>query len=101
MDRYQFTSIQKDTTTGVRMFSSTYYPKIDAQSTDIYIITRSGDRLDNLAYAYYQDTTKWWVIAVANNLGKGTFAVPAGIQIRIPYPINNLLNQLHNSQTTL
>jgi hypothetical protein len=101
MDRYQFTPIKKDTISGVRMLSSTYYPKIDAQDTDIYIITRAGDRLDNLAYSYYQDTTKWWVIATANNLGKGTFAVPAGVQLRIPMPINDLLNQLQNSQKQL
>ena len=101
MDRYQFTTVQKDPTTGVRMFLSTRYPKLDAQPTDIYIISRAGDRLDNLAYAYYQDATKWWVIATANNLGKGTFAVPAGLQIRIPMPINDLLNQLQNSQKQL
>lgn len=99
MDRYQFTSIKNDSVTGARVFSSTYYPKFDAQATDIYIISRGGDRLDNLAYEYYEDTTKWWVIAAANNLGKGTFTVPPGKQIRIPYPINNLINQLQNSQT--
>lgn len=101
MDRYQFTTIQKDPTTGVRMFGSTYYPKLEAQVTDIYIISRAGDRLDNLAYSYYQDTTKWWAIATANNLGKGTFNVPPGLQIRIPYPINDLLNKLQTNQTKL
>lgn len=101
MDRYQFTPVKKDTMTGARMFVSTYYPKLAAKPTDIYIISRAGDRLDNLAYSYYQDASKWWVIAVANNIGKGTFAVPAGKQIRIPYPINDLINELQNSQSQL
>ena len=26
----------------------------------------------------------WWILAEANELGKGTFAVPPGIQLRIP-----------------
>jgi hypothetical protein len=43
--------------------------------------------LDTLAQQFYQDTTLWWVIANANNIGKGSFDVPAGMQIRIPFPI--------------
>ena len=51
---------------------------------DYYIITRAGDRLDNIAYEYYEDASQWWVLAQANHLGKGSFAVPAGIRLRIP-----------------
>ena len=51
---------------------------------DIYFISRRGDRLDLYANKYYQDASKWRIIATANHLGKGTLAVPPGLQIRIP-----------------
>jgi nucleoid-associated protein YgaU len=37
-----------------------------------------------LAYQYYEDQSLWWVIAKANNLGKGTWYITPGTLIRIP-----------------
>ena len=53
---------------------------------DIYVITTNGDRLDNLAFEFYNDTSLWWVIAAANpdKLRRDTFYVDGGLQIRIP-----------------
>jgi hypothetical protein len=51
---------------------------------DIYIFSRAGDRLDLLASEFYNDVRLWWIIAEANNLGKGSFNVAPGIQLRIP-----------------
>ena len=66
------------------VYKTTMYPKIDRHETDIYIHTREGDRLDNIAYEYYKDASQWWVLAQANHLGKGSLHVPPGIRLRIP-----------------
>ena len=58
-------------------------PKINGTG-DRYIISRQGDRLDLLAQQFYEDVAAWWIIADANNLGKGDLHVPPGLQIRIP-----------------
>jgi len=65
-------------------YNSNLPPKLDKSLQDIYIISRTGDRLDQLAYEYYGDQSQWWVIAQANHIGKGTFAIEPGIRIRIP-----------------
>lgn len=69
---------------GKQVLTSLTLPIIEERDDDVYIITNSSDRLDALAFKYYGDARYWWVIAVVNNLGKGTFALDGGIQIRIP-----------------
>ena len=60
-----------------------YSPVVKSEK-DTFVITQEGDRLDLLANEFYQDSSMWWLIADANNLGKGDLIVPAGKQIRIP-----------------
>lgn len=74
----------KHTTTENKRYKSVRYRIPKPSSEDVYIFSRSGDRLDLIAQEFYQDARLWWIIAEANNLGKGTFAVPTGLQIRIP-----------------
>jgi phage tail protein X len=69
---------------GRRRLSTVIYPNIPFSTNDIYVRTVPGDRLDLLAYQFYKDVKFWWIIAHANNLGKGTFAIPEGTQVRIP-----------------
>jgi len=83
MQRYKNTKKIKDIN-NKRKFESTIYPDIPREVDDIYFISTRGDRLDLYADKYYSDTTEWPLIAQANGLGKGTLAVPPGIQIRIP-----------------
>lgn len=90
MDRYQFTKTQQD------RYQTTRYPKFPNQESDLYIISREGDRLDLLANEFYEDPRYWWVLAEANNIGKGTMIIPAGLQIRIPFPITDILNKLRD-----
>lgn len=61
-------------------------PIFEPSDQDVYIITQVGDRLDILSSEYYNDQTMWWIIATVNNVGKGTFIVEPGIQLRIPNP---------------
>lgn len=67
-----------------RYYPSVRFPQIPNSITDIYIIGSYQDRLDNLAWKYYKDPTFWWIIAEANEIGKGDLLVPVGKQIRIP-----------------
>jgi|TARA_R110001583_G_scaffold108809_3_gene257522 hypothetical protein len=91
MDRYQATKISK---IGKVHYQTSMIPKIPVQDSDYYIISRDGDRLDLLANEFYKDVSKWWIIAEANGIGKGTTVIEPGIQIRIPNPIEGLILDL-------
>jgi nucleoid-associated protein YgaU len=92
LDRYQFTKKEQD------RLKTTKYPAYEKRSSDRYIFSRDQDRLDLLANEFYKDPRYWWVIAEANQLGKGTLDVPAGIQLRIPFPIDDLMIRLRDSE---
>ena len=74
----------KKTIDGRTVYQSKIYPKIPLSGNDIYVVTELGDRLDTLAYQFYQDQTLWWIIASANNIHNAVFALPEGTQLRIP-----------------
>ena len=83
MNRYDNIQVQKDKS-GRRFRKTTLLPIIEPHIDDIYIIGQVGDRLDNLAFKYYQDSSLWWIIARANNIGKGSLTIQYGLQLRIP-----------------
>ena len=76
-----------------RYFKYVKYPEIPVDISDVYIITKIGERLDLLAYQYYRDSDLWWVIIKANpnKLRRDSFFMPVGIQIRIPIDIENII----------
>jgi hypothetical protein len=76
--RYKFTAIDN------KRYQTARYKLPPRSINDKYIISREGDRLDLLATEFYDDPRWWWILAEANNLGKGSMYVPPGIQIRIP-----------------
>ena len=84
------------------VYRTNIFPKIDRHETDIYIHARAGDRLDNLAYTYYQDVTLWWVLAQANHIGKGSMYIKAAQQIRIPHMdrVFDVIQDLYEIQKT-
>lgn len=91
MNRY---SVAKTDTRfdGKRVYKSVLYPSIAVDNSDFYIVTNETMYLDTLAYKYYKDTSLWWIIALANNLGKGRLSVPAGLQLRIPGNVLKIIN---------
>ena len=91
--RYRHTTIE-----GSR-FLTTRYPRLRPLQGDFYIISRSGDRLDLLAQRFYGDVRAWWIIASANNIGKGTLFIEPGQQIRIPDPNMNYDELLEKSNS--
>ena len=71
------------------------YPEIVEDISDIYIITKIGERLDLLANKYYQNPDLWWIIMKANpdKIRRDSFFMPVGIQIRIPINIEIVINE--------
>jgi nucleoid-associated protein YgaU len=55
---------------------------------------------DKLAYQFYGDQTFWPVIAVSNNIGKGTIIVKSGTILRIPDPdvAKQFINTINSSR---
>ena len=53
-------------------------------------VLADGERLDQLAYNYYNDAKYWWVIAAASKIGWG-LQVPPGTIILIPKSLSTAL----------
>ena len=85
--RYSTARILQDETKK-RRFNTIIFPATPESNGDLYIQTTTPDRLDKLAYIFYEDATLWWVIAAANGLGKGTYLVPSNTRLRIPEKTN-------------
>lgn len=77
---------------GKVVYNTTHYPDIPVSDNDIYVVSNETDSLDTLAFKYYKDPTLFWIIALANNIGKGRMAVEGGLQLRIPMNISNILS---------
>jgi len=98
MDRYKYSGEHKDKKNNNRVINTTIYPKLDPTNHDLYIISKEGDRIDIFANRYYDDISKWWIIAAANNIGKGTMEIPSGRQIRIPMNVAEYVSALEENQ---
>ncbi len=77
---------------GKVVFNTTHYPSIPVSDTDFFVITDETDYLDTLSFKYYRDPTLWWIIALANNIGKGRLSIEPGTQLRIPTNISKILS---------
>lgn len=81
-------------------YNTVRYPTFDQSLKDFYIFSREGDRLDLLAESFYSDISLWWIIADANNLGKGSLIVPPGLQLRIPNFNGGINDKLDQAEIT-
>lgn len=92
MNRY--TDIEIITTNGKKAYKTVRYPEVPFHELDTYVISTTGDRFDILAQEYYQDSSLWWIISIANNeLVQNSLTIPEGLQIRIPYNAYNIINE--------
>ena len=92
MNRYQ--NIPKTRIDGNIAYRTSRYPEVPLSPNDVYDYTTQGDRFDILANQFYNDSSLWWVISIANTNTAGTslpsdlpqnsLVIPEGIQIRIP-----------------
>jgi len=93
MNRYDNSTKLTTQYTNRPYYKGKFYPNIPLSENDVYVITTVGDRLDSLAYSYYQDVNLWWIIAAANNnITKGALYPAPGTQLRIPTDVNNVLS---------
>lgn len=93
MGRYDLQTTKK-LFNGKSVYTTTIYPKIPYTYGDTYVIAADYDRLDTLANQFYGDPGLWWVIAEANNVGKGTLRLQAGQQLRIPTNVQKIIGDL-------
>ena len=77
-------NIVKKSTSGKLVFQSRIMPNIPLRSTDMYVMSETGDRLDTLAYEYYKDQSLWWIIAASNNIHDAPIGLKEGTILRIP-----------------
>jgi len=96
-DRYQSIPVTKLNVTGSLYYQTNIYPTIQPTDTDYYVITTIEDRLDLLAYDFYQDSSLWWIIASANALPGDSMYPPIGIQLRIPTNIQTVLSTYNSA----
>jgi phage tail protein X len=95
MNRYQNIPIEK--INKKRVYKTVRYPDVPLSENDIYVYTVQGDRFDILAQQYYNDSSLWWVISIANdNLSQNSLVIPEGIQIRIPANPNSIIRTFNN-----
>jgi len=101
-DRYRETDIKSyaaDNNDNRRVYQTTLFPQIQQDDSDVFITSKTGDRLDLLAYQFYKDVTLWWIIAQANAIGKGTMNIEPGQQLRIPKNIPTIMADLETINT--
>ena len=67
-----------------------YFYDIPFSDDDIYVKVTSDyvNRLDKVAYDYYDNVSLWWVIAQASNI-RNPFNIPEGTILRVP-PMSTL-----------
>ena len=82
----------KKTGDGRRVYRPKIYPNIPFRDDDVYAATELGDRLDTLAYDFYEDSTLWWIIASANNVHGAKMGVGPGTVLRIPQNFIQIIN---------
>ena len=87
-----------------RYYRPLKYPEIPFSIDDLYIVTTTGDRLDLLANQFYGDVRLWWIITSANMnvIRRDSFSLNAGLELRIPTDISNILDkfeELNNNDT--
>ena len=98
MNRIRNTYQRIDNITKKRYYKNIEYPIIPVDISDIYIISRIGDRLDSIAHDFYKDSELWWIISRANpdKISGDSFFVKPGLQLRIPQDTQNIIENYTN-----
>lgn len=59
-------------------------PPYSTEFPALLLISEEFDRIDLLAYRFYEDPSMWWVIAYANPEIHVWDPIPVGVELRIP-----------------
>lgn len=65
--------------------------KVSKSITDIKHTLKQFETIDQLATKYYNDPTLEWVIMCANPNFSLSFAIPAGTELTIPFPLERVM----------
>lgn len=49
-----------------------------------YVVDNPNERLDTLANIFYNDVSRWWVIAMRNKLDLPDIQIHSGLKLKIP-----------------
>lgn len=93
-DKLRRIKVKRDRVKNIRYYKNIEYPEIPVSENDIYIVSKSTDRLDLLARDYYNDVRLWWVISKANpnKIKRDSLFINPGQQIRIPADVESIYN---------
>lgn len=104
----RYKNIPKTKIDGKIVYKTCRYPEVPLSENDMYVYASQGDRFDTLAQQFYNDSSMWWIISIANTSNPGnnlptalpqnSLVIPEGTQIRIPaYPLQviNVFNQIN------
>ena len=87
--------LKKKTIDNKRYYKPAIYPEIPLSISDLYIITTVGDRLDTLAYQFYNDVDLWWIIAISNTgiVRRDSIKLKPGLELRIPRDYFSIISE--------
>lgn len=91
-NRYRNTEVKKNED-GDRVYRTRIPSEIPVRDSDIYVMTQEGDRLDQLAHQYFNDSRLWWIIAYANNIHDAPIGLDEGLTLRIPTEFLTILSE--------
>ncbi len=94
--RYRNVKSKKDLN-GKQYYVPSFVPNIPIKDSDIFVYPLYGQRFDSIAYDYYGNSNLWWIIAKANELGKGQIGLDPEKKIRIPTEIGDIIELVENS----
>ena len=85
-----------------RGFDILPFAEIPKKNTDRYEIYKRGvTRLDKVSYEYYGTADFAWLILQANpQYGSMEFDIPDGVELRIPYPLEQSIEEYRNGVET-
>ena len=85
-------------TIGDLYYKTPFYPEIGSRESDIYVETEFGDRLDSLAFQFYNDVTLYWIISIRNpnKVNFGSIYLSPGSQLAIPQDISSIVDEYRN-----
>lgn len=95
MGRYD-NDTEKELRDGRKVFRSKLNPNVPLRDDDIYVVTQTGDRLDTIAAKYYNDSSRWWILAAANKIHGADLGCKDGTVLRIPQNYIEIENKFNN-----
>jgi hypothetical protein len=99
-NRYRNIRKKIDEKTGLNYRVPVLYPKIEERDDDILHTVVIGERLDLLAFRYFNDSGLWWIISRANGLDPSIISPEVGKELKIPQNVGDILTRFQTLNST-